>query len=459
MNYKEMNHQELLTFIQETTDLKLLKEVLANYHEYDLAEVITELDEENLKKLAKVFSDEELGDIFTYIDSDDAAEVMEDLHDKKIADIISTMEPDDAIDIIQEFDEDKQEAIISHLDEEQKQEITELALYDEDTTGAIMNTNFISIKSGSDVKEIMKEIVQRAPDVESITTSFVVDEENKLLGTLNLKKIIITKSPAMVDDIMNTNFKFVETSDTLDHTIALINKYDIYELPVLENGVLKGIVTMDDALETFHEESEDDYIRFAGVSETAEIDETILLSVKNRLPWLVLLLFLNLIIVLVMSRFNHIFEAITILVVFQPILLDLAGNTGTQSLAITISAISKNELTTSKKVSMHLFKEFLLGLLSGLALSVISILIAYIVYSRVDPVITFTQLATTLAISVVASATFANVFGTAIPIFFYKIKIDPAAASGPLITTLVDIATILIYYLLATILIYNHLIN
>ena len=262
------------------------------------------------------------------------------------------MEPDDATDILLEFEEDKQTAIINLLDDEQKEDIAELVRYDENTAGAIMNTNFISILSGSDIKKIMKEIVDKAPEVETITTSFVVDDNFKLLGTLNLKKIIKTKSPTKVDEIMDPNYLFVETNDSLDHVFNFIKKYDVYDLPVIENGILKGIVTMDDALDAFNEESEDDYIKFAAVSEAVEADDTVLRSVKNRLPWLVLLLFMNLIIAYVISNYDYLFEveALSILIIFQPIILGLAGNCATQSLAVTISEISKDNLNTKNKI-------------------------------------------------------------------------------------------------------------
>lgn len=455
--YNDFNLNEILEFIASTDDINLLKEKLADLHEYELSKIITSLNDVDLQKIHSIFSEEEIGEILAYVDSEDAANIIEDLNNDQIASIINTMEPDDAIDIIQEFDDEKQEAIINLLDLEQKQDINELSHYDEDTAGAIMNSNFISIKSGNDVKQIMKEIVSKAPDVETITTSFVVDENGLLLGTLDLKKIIKTKSPAKVDDIMDTNYISVNVNDSLDHTISLVKKYDVYELPVLNEGILKGIISMDDALDTFYEETEDDYVKFAAVNETLETNEKLILSVKTRLPWLILLLFLNLIIAYVVSNFDYIFQidALSILVVFQPIILGLAGNCGTQSLGVTISEISKNELNTKNKIFTHIIKETLLGLFTGLILALVSTIIVFIVFSNSNSSLQLIDVITTVAISISASIFIANLSGTIIPIIFYKIKIDPAAASGPLITTIIDILAVVIYYTLATILIYN----
>lgn len=456
---QDFNIESLIALIKNEDNLIVLKEQLKTLHEYELAKIFKQLNKSDLVKVSSLFSHSEAGEILSYIDSDDAAKILENLTDIQAAKIINTMEPDNAIDIIQELDVNKKKMIISLLDEEQKQDIKHLDLYEQNTAGSIMNSNYISVTSGSDVKVIMKEIITKAPEVESITTSFVVDSSNALLGTLDLKKIIITKSPTTVDEIMNKNFKYVDVYDNLDMTTAVIQKYDVYSLPVLNKGILKGVITMDDALKTLIEESKDDYVKFAAISESLEKDERLLSSVRTRFPWLALLLMLNIGIALVISKFNFIFKIpeLAILIVFQPILLDLAGNTGTQSLAITITAITKKELNTFPKITNHLFKEFLLGLVSGIILAIISVFIAFIVIQNSTTTLTLIKIIPSLTIAVAASSVFANLFGTVIPIVFDKIKINPAAASGPLITTLIDVFTIIIYYGLVTLLIYSNL--
>lgn len=456
---QNFNLENLITLVKNTDDLIFLEKKLKSYHEYELAELFKHLNETLLIKIHPLFSSLEIGEILSYIDSDDASKILKNLTDVQAAEIINTMEPDNAIDIVQELDINKQKAIISLLDEEQKEDIKHLSLYEYNTAGSIMNSNYISISSGSDVKAIMKEIVTKAPEVESITTSFVVDRTGALLGTLDLKKIIVTKSPTTVDEIMDKNFKYVDVYDNLDITTTVVQKYDIYSLPVLKDGILKGVITMDDALKTLISESEDDYVKFAAISESLEKDDKLISSVRTRLPWLALLLILNVGIALVISKFNFIFKIpeLAILIVFQPILLDLAGNAGTQSLAITITAISKKELDSFPQVTNHLLKEFVLGLISGIILAIISVFIAFIVIQNSATTLTLIKIIPSLTIAVAASSIFANLFGTLIPIIFYKIKINPAAASGPLITTLIDVFTIIIYYGLVTLLIYSTL--
>lgn len=460
MMEREFNIEKYINLIKEATDLKALKDQLVKLHYYELAQLFYSLSDYDLMKLYSIFSNEEIGEILAYLDSDEALELIEDLNVGKIAKIINTMEPDDAIDIIQEFDKETQEQIIDLLDTDQKETVSELITYEEDTAGSIMNSNYIAIQSGSDIRKIMKAIVSRAPEVESITTSFVVDESGALLGILDLKKLIRTKAPALVDEIMDTNFKFVETSDSLEYATNIINKYDIYTLPVLENKILKGIITMDDAFQEYVEESEDDYVKFAAVSEVLEADAPLIDIVKTRLPWLVLLLFTNIIIALVISRFDYLFslDALSILVLFQPLIIGLAGNCGTQSLGVTISEISKSELDTKKQVIIHTLKEIGLGLAIGLVIAIISSLLAYFVLKGSETPLDITNVIFTIAVSISVSIVSANFFGTIIPIFLYKLNVDPAAASGPLITTIIDVIAIVIYYVLATILLYNKLI-
>lgn len=455
------NFENIIEFIKSTSDLALLKDKLKDLHNYELAKLINKLDNEDREKIYSIYTNEEIGEILTYIDTDDAIELIENLNDEQIASIINTMEPDDAVDIINELEDDKKETIINLLDDEQKYFVSELVTYDENTAGSIMNSNYISIKIGSDIKKLMKEIVSRAPDVESINTSFVIDEQGKLLGTINLKTAIITKSPKTVDEIMNTNIISAVTTDSLESVINQIKKYDIYELPVLENGILKGIITMDDAIDVFYEESEDDYIKFAAVSESTVLEDEVILAVKSRLPWLALLLILDIFIALVISRYDYLFkiEALTILIIFQPLILDMAGNVGTQALAVTIRQITNNELNTRRKIFKQINKELFIGLITGITVSLASIVVTYIILLfNKSYTLGLNELIFTVAVSMFASIIGSNFFGTVIPIILYKIKIDPAAASGPLITTIMDIVAVIIYYTLATVLLYNQII-
>ena len=451
-------NQDIINLVEKTEDLRELREALNFYHPLDLAECFTSLNEEDREKLYAVFTNEELANIFSYLDTPNTIEVVEDINVEKLASIISEMEPDDAADLINEFDEEKAESILKFLEDDDRIDIQKLIDYDEDSAGAIMNSNYIEIKSGSDVKDLMKVIVTEAPDAETINTSFIIDNDGKLLGTLDLKKVIVTKSPCLVDSIMNDKFIAVNANEKIEDVIRIIKNYDIYDLPVLDNGILKGIITMDDALEAIVDEADEDYAKLAGLTTSEEHYESTLESVKKRLPWLSLLLILNIFVSIVISSFDYLFEILTVLVIFQPIILGLAGNCGTQSLAITIRKIAQDELSQKSYVIKHLLKEITLGLGTGIILGILSFLFSsLLLYIRKDFDQNVIQVGFVVGLSIFVSLTMANLFGSLVPILLYKLKIDPAVASGPFITTLNDILAIAVYFSLATFMIFNQL--
>ena len=232
------------------------------------------------------------------------------------------MEPDDAVDLLATLDETQAKNISEHLDEEVRENLAALYRYEEGTAGSIMTTNFISIASGKDIRDLMKLIVQMAPEAETINTSFVTDEAGKLLGTVDLKKLIIARAPKTVDEIMKKNFMAVDVNEEIEVAVKKITDYDIYDMPVLENGILKGIITMDDALAAISEESEEDYAKLAGLTETEKIEEDIRQSIRKRLPILALLLVLDIFVAFIASAYDYLFTipALAVITVFQPII-------------------------------------------------------------------------------------------------------------------------------------------
>lgn len=450
---------EIVKLFEENSDLKVLKELLSEYHPYDIAESIALLDDESRSKLHKIYTNEELAEIFSYISDEDTSEILEDISPKQIASIVNEMEPDDAVDMLQEMDdEEKFDDVLKLVDEDIRSDINSLSKYDDDTAGAIMTVNYVSVLSGSDIKLAMKNVVSLAPDVESFNTIFVVDEKGKLVGTIDLKKLIVSKSPCLVNDIMSQKFQFVNSTDSLDDVVKQIRDYDIYEMPVLEDGYLIGMITMDDAMDAFSEGNEDDYAKLSGLTEGEISQEGAMESVKKRIPWLAVLIVLNIFVSIIMALFTDTINSITILVLFQPLILGVAGNSGTQSLAVAVRKISNDELDTSKEVKNHLLKEMVTGLLQGIIVGVVTFVYTYLFLTiSKNNDFPIPMISLVVAISVTVALSLANLFGALIPIIFYKIKIDPAVASGPFITTLNDILTVVIYFGLATLILFNFL--
>lgn len=436
-----------------------LKSNLSQYHPYDIAAVLPKLTVEDRKKIYSIFSNEELAEIFSYLDEDDAEEILQEGNAEKIAAIINEMEPDDAVDLLANLDEDQATNISEFLDEDVKQSLATLYKYPEGTAGAIMNTNFISIESGKDIKDLMRLIVKEAPEVETINTSFVVDKDGKLLGTIDLKNVIIARAPKLVDEIMKKSFTAVDVDEDIETTVKKITDYDIYDMPVLENGILKGIITMDDALETISEESEEDYAKLAGLTEAEKIDESVHQSIRKRLPILALLLVLDIFVAFIASAFDYLFTvpALAVITVFQPIILALAGNTGIQSLGITIRKITNAELENKKQVFKHLGNELIIGVLSSIIIGVLVFLFTsgylYLIGERAI----YLKVGTVAGLSVLIGLVISNLFGALTPIILHKLNLDPAVISGPFITTVLDIIAVLIYFSLTAVMIYNQL--
>ncbi len=430
--------------------LENLKADFLELHPKDVANKLESMSVEQRETFYNFFTAEELSNFFEHLDEEDAALFITELSDNKASDIIENMDVDDAADLINELEEKAKASYLGLMDEETKQELSLLAEYDEDSAGSIMDTNYIDLDANMDVKEAMKKLVTSAPNVSVISTLFVT-ENGKLYGTLDLKKLIVTKAPCLVKNIVNTNYKYAYTNTNIDDIVKMVDDYDIYALPILDNDQLVGVVTIDDALKALVDQRKEDYNQLAGISGEHDIEETVLQKMKKRMPWLIALCVLDILVCLVVSAFDHVIETITILILFEPVILALAGNIGTQSLAVCVRSISNNELDTSKKRISHILKEFRNGLVSGLLIGVIIIIVAFLYItiinknSQIDPL----KISLIVGASVIIATSLSSMFGCLIPIFFDSLHVDPAAASGPFITTINDIIALAIYFGLA----------
>ncbi|MDD3106437.1 MAG: magnesium transporter [Bacilli bacterium] len=454
-------HEEILRLFTETTDLSQLRQQLNHYHPRDLAECFQTLEEKDQAKIYAVFSNEELAEIFAYLEADDVSELTQTLSEEKLASIIKEMEPDDAADLLSEYSDDRAELIYHFIDTKTKDELTKLQEYDEDTAGSLMNSNYLAIEKGKDIKDLMKKLVKEAPDLESINTTFVIDELGKLLGIIPLKQVIIAKSPCQVETIMNTNVKSVDVQMNIAEVVNVVKNYDIFDLPVLDDGILKGIITIDDAMEAIVARADEDYAKLAGLTDVEESEESTVSSVKKRIPWLAFLLIMDIFIAIIISKFDYLFalDKMTVFVFFQPIILGLAGNFGTQSLAITIRKLTDDDFAQKKGIIKHLIRETILGMLTGIILGFVALLFSGIfLYINDKSSTIIIEVAFVVGLSVLVSLMISSLFGSLMPIVLYKLKLDPAVASGPVITTIIDILSIVIYLTLATLIVYNQLI-
>ena len=434
-----------------------LREKLRQYHESDIAEVVSKLEEEEQKKLFSRLTIQEIGELLTYFDSPE--DVIEELDPSVAADIVETMDADDAIDVLEDVDEDVAHDIISQLEEESRQDIELIQKFDDNEIGSKMTTNFITLKKTYSIKEAMRALVKEAPENDNIYNLFVVDEKDKYYGTIKLKDLIIAREGSPLDDITHTEYPTLSAHDKVEDVFNEIKNIDLDYIPVLsEDERILGVITSQDIIETVDEEMTEDYVKFAAVDEEADTSDTLWQSVKRRFPWLAMLLLLDILTSTVLSGFSGIFAVLPALVLFQSWILDTGGNAGTQSLALTIRSITANEIT-KKTFGKHFLKEFFTGLLDGLIVGLAGFVVSFsfLLISKnyvTDGGTITTQLtaASIVGISLLVAIPFTSLAGLFIPLLFKAIHVDPAVASGPLITTLSDMFGVAIYYSLAMIL-------
>ena len=425
------NKKELITFIEET-------------HAHDLANLFNELSDEEKVKILDLLSSEKLAEIVSYLEVDDAADILSELNIEKQIELVEMMEPDDAADIIQELDEEDQIELIEQLDEDA--DVLELIGYDEHETGAAMTNLLIELHPDMDVKQATKKVIREADQVESINTLFVTDEQSKYIGSIVLRALLKAKSPCKVNELIE-EYPFVYDKDPISKTIQSIRNYGIYEMPVLDKKLtLVGMITLDDALDIYQEEAQEDYEKLAALPET-EVEHGSIKTAIHRLPWLFSLLIISIPLSMVTRQFEHIITAVAILIVFQPLILGSAGNVATQTLAVTLKMIASHE----KGFFMNSLREMMTGMLNGLIIGTIAFAITYL-FSLINPSMNEHALTISfiIGLSLWIMLSIAPLLAIGIPLMLHSFHLDPAVASGPFITTLIDVTATLIYFGMAT---------
>ncbi|MFA6842814.1 MAG: magnesium transporter [Bacilli bacterium] len=419
-------------------------------HPGDVANLIENLKDQEKQRVFKVLSDAALSEIFAYLDEEDAADCLQLMSDKRASNVLGHMKSDEAADIINELDKDKIANYLKLLDEETRQKIEALRKYSDDFVGSIMNTSFIKLEASLDVKDAMKILLKRAPHVEVINT-LMVENDEEFVGILDFRKLIMSKSPCRIGEITNKNAKYCEDFDSREYAIKIINDYDIYALPVLKNNKVVGVVSIDDSFSAMQEETLEDYTQLAGISGEFDENETVLLKVKKRLPWLSILIVLSLAVCWLISAFDNVIEAITALVLFQSVIKGLSGNVGTQSLAICVRSIANRELLTKKAIVKHCVLEFRNGLVLGLIIGLFTFVIGAMFLRLVVGSVWMDafRISGVVGVSIALSLSLSSLFGCLVPILFNSMHIDPSAASGPFITTTIDLIAIAVYFSLA----------
>lgn len=422
-----------------------LKQYLEDIHAYDLAALFVELTDAEKQKIYEVLDVEKFAEIVSYIDHEDAADILSEFEIEEQKEIVELMEPDDAADIILELDVDEQHELLKVLGEDS--DIAQLIEYEDDETGSAMTNALVVVSPDMDVKKATKKVIKEANDVETINTIFVVDDQEVFLGVVPLKKLLKSKTPLEISEIIE-EYPFVYDMDPLTQSIQAIRHYGIYEIPVLQQVTHKllGMLTLDDALDIYQEEAQEDFEKLAGLPETMP-NSSPLRTALHRLPWLLSLLLFSIPIAIVTSMFEEVLATVAILIIFQPLILGSAGNVATQTLAVTLKMFASHE----KGILKNSIQEIFTGMMNGFAIGLIAFLMT-LIFARINTSLT-TQpflIALIVGISLWMTVIIAPLTAILIPLSLRALKLDPAVASGPFITTIIDVSALLIYFGLAT---------
>lgn len=438
--------EELVALIRSGRARDYISEEIANYHDNDIAAALDELDESERRRLYQIIGVERVSEIFAYLD--DVGKYLDELELKKAADIIENMDADDAVDALEDVDEQTRSQLMEMIDDESMEDINLICSYEDEQIGSVMTTNFIEISRKLTIKQAMRELVAQAEENDNITTIYVKDEDETFYGAINLKDLIVARTYVELDSLISTSYPYVRATDTIASCIERLKDYAEDSIPVLsDNNELLGVITSQDIVEVVDDELGDDYAKLAGLTEEEDLEESLFQSLRKRLPWLVVLLILGMGVSTVTGLFETVVSQLAILVSFQSLTLGMAGNVGTQSLAVTIRVLSDRELENTQKIKLAV-KEIRVGFCNGLILGICAFIIIGIyicVFKGKLPQYAF-AVSACVGIAMVLAMTISSFVGTMVPLFFHKIHVDPAVASGPFISTMNDLVAVIAYY-------------
>ena len=445
---------EIIKIIRGSYSPKAAQSMLEDYHGSDIAQVMERLNLQERKKLYRLCPPDMLADALEHLAAEDASIYVNEMDLKKAAAVMSEMETDSAADILKEIEKDKRSLIIEALSPEIRNDIRLIASFDEDEIGSRMTTNCIVIRENLTIREAMEELVSQAEENDNIATIFVIDENEEFYGAIDLKDLITAKTDATLDSITATSFPYLYAQETIDDCIEQLKDYSEASIPVLDNNnKFLGVITAQSVIEVIDEEMGEDYVKFAGLTAEEDLHEPLLQSIRKRMPWLLALLGLGILVSTVVGAFEQVVAQLTMIMAFQSLILDMAGNVGTQSLAVTIRVLTDESLTFKQKMRLFV-KETRVGFFNGIILGGISIIFVglYILLFKGKDAIFAFSVSGCIGIALLVAMVISSAVGTMIPLFFKKIKIDPAVASGPLITTINDLVAVVTYYGLSWIL-------
>ena len=441
---QKLTADQIIKFLEER-NFKELKEELENLHPVDLVDAMEELDKKQRMLVFRLLSKEEAAEVFTDMNSDMREELLEALTDSELKEIMDEMYVDDTVDVLEEMPANVVDRLLMATDEETRKQSNTLLQYPEDSAGSIMNIEYISLRKEMTVADAILKIRQVGINRETIYTCYVT-EKRKLIGVVDVKDLLTAGESRLIEEIMDENVIYARTLDDQEQVANQINKYGLVAIPILDHeDCMVGIVTVDDAMLVLQDETTEDISIMAGVSpnEDSYFGTSVFQHAKNRSLWLMLLMLSATVTGEILGHYEDAMAVMPVLITFIPMLMGTGGNCGSQSSTLVIRGLAVGEIEF-KDIFRVLFKEIRVAVVVGLMLAVVNGLRIYIMYDQ------NVMLAGALGLTMIAVVSMAKCIGCILPLLAKKLGLDPAIMAAPLITTILDTCTILVYFNIVT---------
>ena len=441
---QKLTADQIIKFLEER-NFKELKEELENLHPVDLVDAMEELDKKQRMLVFRLLSKEEAAEVFTDMNSDMREELLEALTDSELKEIMDEMYVDDTVDVLEEMPSNVVDRLLMATDEETRKQINTLLQYPEDSAGSIMNIEYISLRKEMTVADAILKIRQVGINRETIYTCYVT-EKRKLIGVVDVKDLLTAGESRLIEEIMDENVIYARTLDDQEQVANQINKYGLVAIPILDHeDCMVGIVTVDDAMLVLQDETTEDISIMAGVSpnEDSYFGTSVFQHAKNRSLWLMLLMLSATVTGEILGHYEDAMAVMPVLITFIPMLMGTGGNCGSQSSTLVIRGLAVGEIEF-QDIFRVLFKEIRVAVVVGLMLAVVNGLRIYIMYDQ------NVMLAGALGLTMIAVVSMAKCIGCILPLLAKKLGLDPAIMAAPLITTILDTCTILVYFNIVT---------
>ncbi|MDR3337133.1 MAG: magnesium transporter [Treponema sp.] len=426
-------------------DMTNLKTLFSQINTVDIAELFENLSKEKIIQLFRILPKTIAADVFAYMDADEQQIIIEALTDVEVSEIMNNLFVDDAVDFIEELPANVVKRVLQNVLPEKRKLINQILQYPDDSAGSIMTTEYVDLREDASVREAFDNIRATGLNKETIYTCYVIRRDRLLVGAVSVKTLLLASLQDRIGDIMDTNLVFASTADDREAIAALFKKYGLLAMPVVDKEKqLVGIITVDDIVQVIEEENTEDFEKMNALSPSDEpyLKTSIMKLAKNRILWLLVLMLSATITGGIISSFENALAVLPILVAFIPMLMDTGGNAGAQSSTLIIRGMALGEISL-KDIIRVLWREMRIGILCGIGLGLVNFIRVYLMNGR-NFLLSFT-----VTISLFLTILMAKSVGCILPMFAKRLKIDPAIMAAPLITTIVDGASLVIYFSIA----------